>query len=79
MDNLSVHQHKKVQAWLARKRKFQINYTPTYASWLNQIEIRFSILMRDILKDGVWHSKKQLVDQLMAYFQHYNETNAKPF
>jgi transposase len=79
LDNLSVHKHKDVLAWLARKRKFQVHYTPTYASWLNQIEIWFSILTRDILKDGVWHSRTQLVDQLMAYIQEYNDQKAKPF
>ena len=78
LENLSVHKHKQVQAWLARKRKLQVHSTPTYASWLNQIEIWVSILTRAILKGGVWHSKKHPVDQLMEYIQHYNETQAKP-
>lgn len=79
LDNLSVHKNKKINEWLAHKRKFHVHFTPTYASWLNQIEIWFSILTRDILKDGVWHSKQQLVDQLMSYIKTYNEDKAHPF
>jgi transposase len=79
MDNLSVHKNKKIKQWLAHKRKFHVHFTPTYASWLNQIEIWFSILTRDILKDGVWHSRKQLVEQLMSYIKTYNEDKAHPF
>lgn len=79
MDNLSTHKNKQVTEWLAKKRKFHVHFTPTYASWLNQIEIWFSIMSRKILKDGVWHSRQQLVDQLMSYIKEYNEMNAKPF
>lgn len=79
MDNLSMHKSKKVKKWLSKKRKFHVHYTPTYSSWLNQIEIWFSILTRDVLKDAVWHSKKQLIDTLMQYIKTYNETKRKPF
>ncbi|HKI45660.1 MAG TPA: IS630 family transposase, partial [Balneolales bacterium] len=79
MDNLSVHKNKQVQQWLNGKRKFVVHYTPTYSSWLNQIEIWFHILTRKVLKDGVWHSRKQLIDQLMSYVRTYNQTQAKPF
>lgn len=79
MDNLSVHKNKQVQQWLAGKRKFHVHFTPTYASWLNQIETWFSILTRKVLKDGVWHSRQQLVDQLMSFIKEYNQTGAKPF
>src|SRR5699024_3479331 len=51
MDNLNVHKSKKVTEWLENKRKFHVHFTPTYSSWLNQIEIWFSILTRDIIKD----------------------------
>lgn len=79
MDNLRVHKSKKVTKWLDRKRKFHVHYTPTYSSWLNQIEIWFSILSRKVLKDAVWNSNKQLVDALMNYIKYYNENKAKPF
>jgi transposase len=79
MDNLTVHKSKKVSAWLESKRKFHVHFTPTYSSWLNQIEIWFSILTRDVIKDGVWPSRKEMVDQLMSYIKTYNEDKAHPF
>ncbi|MCR5563299.1 MAG: transposase [Desulfovibrio sp.] len=39
-----------------------MHFTPTYASWLNQIEIWFNIFAKAVLKGGVWHSKQQLVE-----------------
>ena len=56
-----------------------MHYTPTYSSWLNQVEIWFNILSKDVLKDAVWHSKKQLVDQLIEYITTYNLERAAPF
>lgn len=79
LDNLSVHKNKEVKEWLSRKRKFNVHYTPTYSSWLNQIETWFSVMTRDVLKDSVWHSKKELIDELMRYIKMYNNNKAKPF
>jgi len=78
-DNLSIHKHKDVKEWLKGKRKIQLHFTPTYSSWLNQIEIWFNILTKDVVKGGIWKSSKQLGDQLMEYVKTYNETRAKPF
>jgi transposase len=79
VDNLAVHKHKDVKEWLKGKRKITIHYTPTYSSWLNQVEIWFNILTKDVVKGGIWTSTKQLVDQLMIYIKTYNRTRAKPF
>ncbi len=79
VDNLSVHKHKDVKEWLSRKRKMTVHFTPTYSSWLNQIEIWFNIMSKDVLKDAVWHSKEQMVKQLVRYIKTYNKTRAKPF
>ena len=78
-DNLAVHKSKKVKAWLKRKRKITMHFTPTYSSWLNQIEIWFNMLAKDVLKNGVWKSTKQLVDQIMEYIRTYNDQRAAPF
>lgn len=78
-DNLSIHKHKDVKEWLARKRKIQLHFTPTYSSWLNQVEIWFNILTKDVVKGGIWQSSQQLADQLMEYVKTYNTTRAKPF
>ena len=79
VDNLSVHKNKEVKKWLEGKRKFQVHYTPTYSSWLNQVEIWFNMLTKDVIKGGIWKSTKQLADQLMEYVKTYNDTRAKPF
>lgn len=79
VDNLTVHKHKVVVEWVESKKRMTLHYTPTYSSWLNQIEIWFNMLTKDVLKGGVWKSKKQLVDQLMEYVKTYNEQRAKPF
>jgi len=79
VDNLSVHKNKTVKEWLSRKRKIKLHFTPTYSSWLNQIEIWFNILSKDVLKGGIWKSTEQLCEQLMEYIQTYNKTRARPF
>lgn len=79
VDNLSVHKNKDVKEWVAKKRKIQLHFTPTYSSWLNQVEIWFNILTKDVLKGGVWQSTKQLTDQLIEYVDSYNKNRAKPF
>lgn len=78
-DNLSIHKHKDVKEWLAGKRKIHLHFTPTYSSWLNQVEIWFNILTKDVVKGGVWQSSEQLASQLMEYIKTYNKTRAKPF
>ena len=78
-DNLSIHKHKDVKQWLEGKRKIQLHFTPTYSSWLNQVEIWFNILTKDVVKGGIWQSSEQLAEQLMEYVKTYNATRAKPF
>ncbi len=77
-DNLSAHKHKNVLAWVEKRRRLHLHFTPTYSSWLNQIEIWFNIFTRDVLKGGVWKSRQALVSQIMSYIRHYNE-RAHPF
>lgn len=78
-DNLSIHKNKEVQHWLNGKRKIKLHFTPTYSSWLNQVEIWFNILTKDVVKGGIWKSSEQLANQLMEYVTTYNKTRAKPF
>lgn len=79
VDNLAVHKNQKVKEWLAGKRKITLHFTPTYSSWLNQVEIWFNILSKDVLKGGVWKSAEQLTAQMLEYIDTYNKTRAKPF
>jgi putative transposase len=53
-------------------------YTPKHASWMNQVEIWLSILMRKLLKRGNFSSREDLRDQILAFIAYYNRTMAKP-
>lgn len=78
LDNGSSHVAKSTKAWLAAHPRFHAHYTPPHASWLNQIELFFSILTRRLLKRGEFASRDDLVAQIMAFIAHYDAT-AKPF
>ena len=79
VDNYSAHKHHKVREWASKRKRLTLHFTPTYASWLNQIEIWFGILTRDVIRGGIWRSQKQLVKQIMHYIGRYNEEQAHPF
>jgi transposase len=55
------------------------HYTPTHASWMNQVEIWLSILVRKLLKHGNFTSVENLQAQVLAFIDYYNRTMAKPF
>ena len=55
------------------------HYTPKHASWMNQIEIWFSILVRKVLKRGSFISVDELKRKVLAFIEYYNRTMAKPF
>jgi transposase len=77
-DNLSTRGTQEVQEWLAAHPRWSFQFTPTHASWLNQIEIFFSILYRRLLKHGIFTTEDDLAEQMLAYIETYNQT-AKPF
>jgi len=77
-DNLSTRGTQEVQDWLGAHPRWSFQFTPTHASWLNQIEIFFSILWRRLLKHGIFSSEQDLAEQMLAYVETYNQT-AKPF
>jgi transposase len=55
------------------------HYTPKHASWMNQVEIWFSILARKLLKRGSFTSIEDLIAKVLAFIDYYNRTMAKPF
>lgn len=55
------------------------HYTPKHASWMNQVEIWFSILARKLIKRGNFSSVQDLIDKVLAFIDYYNRTMAKPF
>jgi transposase len=77
LDNLSTHKPKN-DRWLNHHPNFHFHFTPTRASWLNQVEIWFSILQGKSLQGASFSSVKQLREHIDAFIEAYNE-NAKPF
>jgi len=77
LDNLSVHKSRYVERFRADHPRLHFHFTPTYSSWLNQIEIWFSKIERDVIARGVFTSLKDLARKLMRYIKHYNQ-RAKP-
>ena len=77
LDNYSTH--KKNDDWLAKfEGRIQFHFTPTSASWLNQIEILFSLLTRKTLAGASFRSKNELIEAIAAFVRNHNE-HAKPF
>ena len=76
-DNLSAHKTERVEFFLAEHPRVKMHYTPTYSSWLNQVECWFSKIERDIIARGVFSSVKDLAKKLMRYIRKYNK-QAKP-
>lgn len=77
LDNLSTHKPK-YDRWLARHRNVTLHFTPTRASWLNQIEIWFSILQGNSLQGASFNSVKDLREHIDAFIAAYNQ-NSTPF
>jgi len=78
VDNYATHKHPRVKRWLARHPRWKVHYTPTYASWLNQIEIWFNLITQRAIRRGTFRSVKDLVQKVDLFVQHYNPT-AEPF
>jgi transposase len=72
-DNLSAHKTRGVDAFLAEHPNVQLHYTPTYSSWLNQVELWFAKIERDVIARGVFTSVHDLKRKLMRYIRKYND------
>jgi transposase len=74
LDNGASHIANATRWWFHEHRRFHPHYTPTHASWLNQVELFFSILARRLLKRGEFTSVDDLVAKVMAFIADYNRT-----
>ncbi len=72
-DNLSAHKTQHVRDFLAEHPNVSLHFTPTYSSWLNQVELWFSKIERDVIARGVFTSVKDLAKKLMRYIRQYNK------
>jgi len=78
VDNYATHKHPRVKRWFAARPRFHVHYTPTYASWLNQVEIWFNRITQQAIRRGTFRSVKELVDKIDRYVQSSN-AHAQPF
>jgi transposase len=72
-DNVSSHKTQRVADFLSTHRNVQIHFTPTYSSWLNQVENWFSRIQREVISRGIFTSAKDLDRKLMRYIREHNK------
>lgn len=77
-DNYGTHKHARVKAWLASRPRFQIHYTPTYSSWLNQVERWFGLITQRAIRRGSFSSVTDLRRQIERFVAEWNQ-HPKPF
>ena len=78
VDNYITHKHPRVKRWIAARPRFHVHFTPTYASWLNQVELWFNRITQQAIRRGTFRSVKELVEKINRYVQNANH-NAQPF
>jgi transposase len=78
LDNLSAHKTAKVEDFLQQHPNVRLHFTPTYSSWLNQVELWFARIEREVIARGIFTSVKDLARKLMRYIHAYSAA-AKPF
>lgn len=78
VDNYATHKHPKVKAWLAKRPRYHVHFTPTYSSWLNQVERWFGLITQKAIRRGSFKSVPDLVKHIENFVNHYN-SSARPF
>jgi transposase len=78
IDNFSPHKHPRVKSWLARRPRYHVHFTPTYASWLNQVERWFGLITQRAIRRGSFRTVRELVQRIDTFVSRYNST-ACPF
>ena len=78
VDNYATHKHAKVRTWLAQRGRYHVHYTPTYSSWLNQVERWFGLITQRAIRRGSFRSVKDLIEKIESFVQHYNRST-RPF
>ncbi len=78
LDNYGTHKHATVRAWLARRPRYHLHFTPTYASWLNQVERWFGLITQRAIRRGSFRTVRELVQRIDTFVTRYNRA-ANPF
>ena len=81
VDNYATHKHPGVKRWLAARPRFHVHFTPTYASWLNQVEIWFNRITQQAIRRGTFrsvkHSEFTSLHSVHVIQQNHDPTNRK--
>jgi len=77
-DNYATHKHPNVLAWLAKNPRITLHFTPTYASWLNLVEVFFAILERQALRRGDFANVQELITAIAQFCDGWNQ-RCQPF
>src|SRR5690606_15783588 len=72
VDNYATHKHDKVRRWVAARPRFHVHFTPTYSSWLNQVEIWFNIITQKAIRRGTFRSVRDLIAHIRLFVERYN-------
>ncbi len=78
LDNYSTHKHEKVKAWLSRRSRFHLYFTPTSSSWMNLVERFFGEITEDVIREGSFTSVRELVRDIEEYLAQRN-LQPKPY
>jgi len=78
MDNYAAHKHPKVRQWLAANPRVVVHFTPTHASWMNLVEVWFSLIERQAIHRGTFASVRDLNTKIRAFIDGWND-RAHPF
>jgi transposase len=73
MDNYAAHKHPNVKAWLASNPRIRVHFTPTSSSWLNLVEVWFSIIERQAIHRGSFPSVRDLMIKIRAFIDGWND------
>jgi len=72
-DNYHTHKHDEIKGWLARHPRITLHFTPTSGSWLNMVEVFFSIITRQAIRRGTFRSVRELTDAIRRFIEGWND------
>jgi transposase/transposase-like protein len=78
LDNYHTHKHDDINQWLAKNPRITLHFTPTSGSWLNLVEVFFSIITRQAIRRGSFDNVKELIAAIRAFIDAYND-RCRPF
>ena len=73
LDNYATHKHSRVRAWLSKRPRFHVHFTPTYSSWLNQVERWFGLITQQAIRRGSHRNVRELIKNIENYVARHNE------